>query len=63
MEKNEDVARAAYFGYVDWQGYPNGMPTWNEMSEADKSVWYSVAHWVMLVLQHKKPTPSELPEE
>lgn len=29
----ERVARALWFDHVDQIGYPNGMPTWDEMSE------------------------------
>lgn len=29
----EAVARAAYFDHVDQHGYPNGMPTWDDLPE------------------------------
>lgn len=29
----ETVARAMWFDHVDRQGYPNGLPTWDEMVE------------------------------
>jgi len=29
----EDVAKRIYFEYVDMQGYPNGLPTWSEMTD------------------------------
>lgn len=29
----ETVARAMWFDHVDRQGYPNGLPTWDEMLE------------------------------
>lgn len=31
----ERAARALWFDFVDWQGYPNGLPTWDEMSQWD----------------------------
>ena len=29
----ETVARAIWFDHVDRQGYPNGLPTWDEIGE------------------------------
>lgn len=34
-EMVERVARAIWFDHVDQQGYPNGLPTWDELVEAD----------------------------
>lgn len=36
MEMRERIARLIWFGHIDWQGYPNGMPTYDELKEHER---------------------------
>lgn len=48
-EMVERAARNAWFSFVDWNGYPNGMPTWDELPDNakfqpfGKDVWLDIA--------------------
>lgn len=41
----ELIAKALYFDHVDQHGYPNGLPTWDEMSDVGTVVATDREHW------------------
>jgi hypothetical protein len=36
LTMRERMARCIWFGYVDFQGYPNGQKTWDELDDREK---------------------------
>lgn len=45
MTERERLARVLWFDYVDQQGYPNGLPTWDEMLSASGAHAGALQHY------------------
>ncbi|EPR09805.1 hypothetical protein M527_06665 [Sphingobium indicum IP26] len=61
MSVVEKVAAALWFDYVDQQGYPNGLPTWQEMVEGEPLA-DALEHYrslaVAAIAAMREPTPA-----
>lgn len=59
----ERVARNAYFDHVDQHGYPNGLPTWDELPERiERRIdLYTREHWrsIATAMLHAAREPTE----
>lgn len=41
--RTEQVAMSLYFAHGAQTGFPNGLPTWDEMKEGDRIYWRALA--------------------
>lgn len=58
-QADEQMARALYFDHVDQHGYPNGLPTWDELPDVwTRACGHGKDYWVSLGRAALATTPA-----
>ena len=43
ISENEKDAMMLWFHYCNWEGWPNGLPTWHELGPINQDQWRYIA--------------------